>query len=135
MSNKTQLQTNNATLDGYIARINAAKEVAAGLPEAGGGGGGNVETCTVTITPVGPSIISYVNNGQIVTVRGEGRQTRNLIVTKNTIMFIEQGWSSMSVETGECNKLFYQMASAAYAINGDCTLVGEEDPILKGGLK
>ena len=36
MSNKTQLQTNNASLDGYISRIQAAKEVAATLPEAGG---------------------------------------------------------------------------------------------------
>ena len=52
MSNKTQLQTNNTALDGYIARINAAKEVAAGLPEAGGGGGGgSVETCTVQVLP------------------------------------------------------------------------------------
>lgn len=58
MSNKTQLQTNNTALDGYIARINTAKEVAAGLPDAGGGsgGGGSVETCTLTIfgdAPVG----------------------------------------------------------------------------------
>ena len=53
MSNKTQLQTNNASLDGYIARINAAKEVAASLPEAGGSGSGaNVETCTVTVTGI-----------------------------------------------------------------------------------
>lgn len=36
MSNKTQLQTNNASLDRYISRIQAAKEVAATLPEAGG---------------------------------------------------------------------------------------------------
>lgn len=54
MSNKTQLQTNNTALDGYIARINAAKEVAASLPEAGSGGSGGgsgagVETCTVSI--------------------------------------------------------------------------------------
>lgn len=49
MSNKTQLQTNNTALDGYIARINTAKEVAASLPEAGGSGGGSVETCTLTI--------------------------------------------------------------------------------------
>lgn len=47
MSNKTQLQTNNTALDGYIARINAAKEVAASLPDAGGGG--SIETCTVII--------------------------------------------------------------------------------------
>jgi hypothetical protein len=46
MSNKTQLQTNNTALDGYIARINAAKEVAASLPEAGGG---SIETSIVTI--------------------------------------------------------------------------------------
>jgi hypothetical protein len=50
MSNKIQLQTNNASLDDYIARINAAKDVAAGLPEAGGGT--NVETCAVTINYV-----------------------------------------------------------------------------------
>ena len=49
MSNKTQLQTNNTALDGYIARINAAKDVAARLPEAGGSGGGSVETCTLTV--------------------------------------------------------------------------------------
>lgn len=53
MSNKTQLQTNNTALDGYIARINAAKEVAAGLPEAGGSGGGSVETCTGTVKSAG----------------------------------------------------------------------------------
>lgn len=47
MSNKTQLQNNNTALDGYIARINAAKEVAAGLPEAGGG---SIETCTISIS-------------------------------------------------------------------------------------
>lgn len=34
MSNKTQLQTNNTALDGYIDRINAAKQVAATLPES-----------------------------------------------------------------------------------------------------
>lgn len=47
MSNKTQLQTNNTALDALITRVNAAKDVAASLPDAGGGSGGNVETCTV----------------------------------------------------------------------------------------
>ena len=46
MSNKTQLQTNNTALDALIARVNAAKDTAASLPEAGGG---SVETCTVTV--------------------------------------------------------------------------------------
>lgn len=48
MSNKTQLQTNNTALDTLITRVNAAKDTAASLPEAGGGGG-SVKTCTVTI--------------------------------------------------------------------------------------
>jgi hypothetical protein len=38
MSNKTQLQTNNTNLDALISRVNAAKDVAASLPEAGTGG-------------------------------------------------------------------------------------------------
>ena len=50
MSNKTHLQTNNTALDGYIARINAAKEVAASLPDAGGGSGENVEVCNFTFS-------------------------------------------------------------------------------------
>jgi hypothetical protein len=41
MSNKIQLQENNLILDGYITRINEAKEVAASLPNAGGGGSGD----------------------------------------------------------------------------------------------
>lgn len=130
MSNKTQLQTNNTALDGYIVRINAAKEVAASLPEAGGGGGGNAETCTVTFWTTGNSTVSYVNNGQVVTEKVTGYTTKNLTVTKNTIMLINLGWSSMSAETGDCNKLFYHMSTAAYAINGDCTLIGEDGPVI-----
>ena len=48
MSNKAQLQVNNSELDNYIARINAAKEVAASLPDVGSGGG-SVETWTGTL--------------------------------------------------------------------------------------
>ena len=51
MTNKTQLQTNNTALDALITRVNAAKNTAASLPEAGGGsGGGSVETCAVQIS-------------------------------------------------------------------------------------
>lgn len=35
MSNKTQLQANNLRLNAFINRINAAKDIAASLPEAG----------------------------------------------------------------------------------------------------
>lgn len=38
MSNKTQLQTNNTNLQSLIDRVNAAKDIAASLPEAGSGG-------------------------------------------------------------------------------------------------
>jgi hypothetical protein len=37
MSNKTQLQTNNTNLQSFIDRVNAAKDIAASLPEASGG--------------------------------------------------------------------------------------------------
>lgn len=50
MSNKTQLQTNNTALDGYITRINAAKKVVASLPEAGSGSG-TVSLQSKTVTP------------------------------------------------------------------------------------
>ena len=47
MSNKEQLQTNNAALDALITRVNAAKDTAASLPEAGGGA--SIETVTMTV--------------------------------------------------------------------------------------
>lgn len=50
MSNKTQLQTNNTNLDTLITRVNAAKDTAASLPDAGSSGdSASVETCTIEI--------------------------------------------------------------------------------------
>lgn len=54
MSNKTQLQTNNTDLDALIARVNAAKDTASSLPDAGSGGGssgGTLQMTTGTFTP------------------------------------------------------------------------------------
>lgn len=48
MSNKTQLQQYNNELSALISRVNAAKDTAASLPEAGGGGGA-LETITITL--------------------------------------------------------------------------------------
>jgi hypothetical protein len=69
MSNKTQLQTNNAALDSYITRINAAKDVAASLPEAGGA---SVDTCTIVFDSkyndalhAVPAVLSVYENGVI----------------------------------------------------------------------
>ena len=58
MSNKTQLQTNNSALDALITRVNAAKDTAASLPEAGSGGG-SFETCTLELTT--NTQLTYVN--------------------------------------------------------------------------
>ena len=64
MSNKTQLQTNNTNLDALIARVNAAKNVAASLPEAGGSGGGGADNVYVYVrvkadSPVTEATIHY----------------------------------------------------------------------------
>lgn len=62
MTNKEQLQINNASLDECINRINAAKDVAATLPESGGA---SIEAWTGTVygtaTGLGeyPDIVVY----------------------------------------------------------------------------
>lgn len=59
MSNKTQLQTNNTSLEALITRVNTAKNTAASLPEVGSGGSGtNIDTCSVTITCAEAGIVT-----------------------------------------------------------------------------
>ena len=60
MSNKIQLQTNNDNLDALITRVNAAKDVAASLPEAGGG---SIEVWTGTV--YGSSFLGSVSLNRI----------------------------------------------------------------------
>jgi hypothetical protein len=91
---------------------------------SGGSGGGSVETCTVTIIPSGDSTVYYSYNGQCLSETFSN--TKILTVTKGTIITIYMGWSPNSSQTGNCEKLWYSMASAAYAIYGDCTLVGDK---------
>lgn len=105
MSNKTQLQTNNTALDALITRVNAAKDTAASLSEAGGGsGGGSVETCTVTINVNQPlvlyeyaviikesdGIISVINDvyrqGNTVTIPNIVKGSLILIKTNNPVI-------------------------------------------------
>lgn len=92
MSNKTQLQTNNTALDGYIARINAAKDVAAGLPEAGGSGGASVETCTVTVISQRCNFLSMTYNseeGNVYTTNvPETNKSATITVLKNGLLVI-----------------------------------------------
>lgn len=112
MSNKTQLQTNNTTLDSYIARINAAKETAASLPEAGSGdsgGGASVETCTVTINNYSGEcfsgiIATVIEGGQEVPYISVAPGQVNLPVTISNIkcgtpivIIYDIGWAGISI--------------------------------------
>ena len=85
MSNKTQLQTNNTTLDGYIARINAAKDIAASLPEAGGSSsGGDVETCIITLSDETGSVIWHYTDANKTLQMHTG--SGSIIVLTNTLI-------------------------------------------------
>lgn len=94
MSNKIQLQTNNADLQSLIDRVNAAKDIAASLPEAGGGGG-SLETCTVTYDAFAPSVpgtyqIKYTDStGKINTTNYNPMQNIEIVCQKNTLIFFE----------------------------------------------
>ena len=61
MSNKTQLQTNNTNLDALITRVNAAKDVAASLPEAGGGGDDVGALLSNALTEIDSNITSVID--------------------------------------------------------------------------
>lgn len=92
MSNKTQLQTNNTTLDALITRVNAAKDTAASLPEAGSSGGGSVETITITCTtlPDPGTVIYYMDETMTLQQKSVSRNAQYTIV-KGTI-FIVNNW-------------------------------------------
>lgn len=62
--------TNSERITAHNARLAKMKETVAGLPEAGGGGGGSVETCTVIFNGLdagGTPYIGYtiVSDGKI----------------------------------------------------------------------
>lgn len=126
MSNKQQLQTNNIKLDALIERVNAAKDTAASLPEAGGSGGtGSIETCVVTFTSNAPPMefpTYYYTDGASLTIKSITTITGTITVPVNTIIAIT-GWNSVSTHSGSASQLFYEMGLSAYQINGDCTLI------------
>lgn len=127
MSNKTQLQTNNTNLDALITRVNAAKDTAASLPDAGNGSGsGNIETCTVTLTV--PNITCYYIDGNTLelktTTTTYDNDTTTITVPINSIIAIYNSGSSVITSTGSYSDLFSNSHSAgryiAYYISGDC---------------
>lgn len=119
MSNKTQLQTNNTALDALITRVNAAKDVAASLPEAGSGGGGGVEGWSGIITPelVFPNSLTvhYTDscmNTQTKTISSE----TTIEVAANTIVFIS---GNICNATSGCTRLGGGTGSYAYQITSN----------------
>lgn len=121
MSNKTQLQTNNTTLDGYIARINAAKDVAASLPEAGGSGG-SVEAWSGVIQSDGPggmfaSALTVYYTDSSMNTKTESISTRTEIeVAANTIVVVS---GSATQATSGCTRVGGGMGSYAYQITAN----------------
>ena len=85
MSNKQQLQINNANLDSLITRVNAAKDTAASLPEAGSGG---VDTCTVTIASLSTSMIGFTDGDMNYQSFQFDNTPRECIIAKNTLLWI-----------------------------------------------
>ena len=116
MSNKTQLQTNNTTLDGYIARINAAKEVAASLPDAGGSGGASVETCTVEISS---TTVRYY---------AATRYVDGLFVAECKNCYASSSATITDVVVGSC----FVMTGDYTSEIANCTLIGSESADMDG---
>lgn len=109
MSNKTQLQTNNADLQSLIDRINTAKDTAASLPEAGGGGGGSLETCTVSLRIDGPTmgdtLVYYTNENQELATE-TFKSSITIKCLKNSIISINNG--GMGVNTSGSLEVLYR---------------------------
>ena len=121
MSNKTQLQTNNTALDGYIARINAAKETAASLPEAGGSGGSvNIKNIQVTGNFYGDSLwysqlnedtqtISYINS----------YEQDSLLILENSLLIIEEGTGMNTFGSTEITGASDSFQISSYYLNSN----------------
>ena len=129
MSNKTQLQTNHTALDGFIARINTAKETAASLPEAGGeSGGGSVETWTgtVTVSMMDECTVSYTDKNcelQEEYIGGPGNPTSITIeIIKNSLICLDT-YNAPSA-TQNCEKWGGGYGTYVYKITGDNFIMG-----------
>ena len=120
MSNKTQLQTNNLALDGYITRINAAKNTAASLPSAGSGGG-NVQMCNGTINVDSPNMDDFtvysVNSSLQTVATAIDAMGGSFQAAKGTIIAVTP-WTSLSTCSG-CTKICTSLNGGVYIVDED----------------
>lgn len=128
MSNKTQLQTNNATLDTLIARVNSAKNTASSLPEAGGGGsssGETIETCTGTVIlkrpPFSDGVINYVDQNMNLTNSSLDDNHLSFSCMKNSIIHTND-WSAHSITSGDIELIDCAIGQAVFFVSGDFVL-------------
>lgn len=124
MSNKTQLQTNNTKLDALITRVNAAKDVAASLPEAGGGGGVSLETSSVTIecsfTRYAVSYTSVDSSGNVIYKTDTNfAYPYTITCLKNSCVAISHGDSSPMFFLSGATLLFNRSYYASFGISND----------------
>lgn len=92
MSNKTQLQTNNTNLDALIMRVNAAKDTAASLPEAGEGGGTALEFVTITYNSLpAPGMIVYYLDESLTLQSCAPTKGYSFSALKNSILIVIEG--------------------------------------------
>lgn len=129
MSNKTQLQTNNTNLDALITRVYTAKEVAASLPEAGGGGSSNTAQVSLKATLAD---IWYVGvNG--LTKLSNSTETVEMIIP--SICLVRSAGSLTTSITGHCESItafnISYASHLAFYITGDASL--EVMPVGSGG--
>ena len=118
MSNKIQLQTNDTVLDSLISIVNAAKDLAVSLPEAGGGSGG-ISTCNVTIS-ITSQMIDPVMNCAVVINDEITSVDKSFTSTAYNIM-------SINIENVVCGGLIlirdYLLPTTNYSVNGTAKIV------------
>lgn len=120
MSNKTQLQANNTTLDALITRVNAVKDVASSLPEAGNGNS-TIETATVTL-----NTLSYISNCAVYYISDSGIETAThqnspFVCATPSIFVCNHGGTAISTN-GDVSLLSTGIHLAVFAINGAGTI-------------
>lgn len=122
MSNKIQLQTNNTTLDTLITRVNAAKDIAASLPEAGSAGG-SIEICTVSINDynmtTGADIIytGFDDNGNTQTiVTTNFSPSITLTIASGSCFYYNRTYLGEDIHGASCQNCGIQYIDSDYVV-------------------